>query len=61
MIRKITHQKIWEFQKKTLNLQHEQYSIIRDFLLSEEDKKAYKKWENEQLNNSKLNKDLTNI
>ena len=37
------------------------FPIIRDFLLSEEGKKAYEKWENEQLNNSNLNKDLTNI
>jgi len=37
------------------------FPIIRDFLLSEEGKKAYEKWGNEQLNNSKLNKDLTNI
>ena len=37
------------------------FPIIRDFLLSEEGKKAYEKWEKEQLNNSKLNKDLTNI
>ena len=37
------------------------FPIIRDFLLSEEGKKTYEKWENAQLNNSKLNKDLTNI
>ena len=37
------------------------FPIIRDFLLAEEGKKAYEKWENEQLNNSNLNKDLTNI
>lgn len=37
------------------------FPIIRDFLLSEEGKKAYEKWENEQLNNKKFNNDLTNI
>ena len=37
------------------------FPIIRDFLLSEEGKKAYEKWENEELNNSNLDKDLTSI
>ena len=48
-------------EEKLKSLARTIFPIIRDFLLSEEGKKAYERWENEQLNNSKLNKDLTNI
>ena len=48
-------------EEKLKSLARTLFPIIREFLLSEEGKKAYEKWEKEQLNNSKLNKDLTNI